>query len=212
MRVILDVSAEARANGIREDVRCDALDIFVTSNYVLKESLLPEPPFAPGQMRKGRTLLEHRHESAEIGIRSGACYQRVQMVRHEAVRDHFETVVVGSAEELSCCVSGIRSVREPSSTFESTSGEEIRVCANVVKSIEAPRSHHWCREKIQERFQILAALKGPPHKCDPACGTCGAGLLGPPSQAAPERAAPQTRQRPMTTVVTAASSGGGARW
>jgi hypothetical protein len=92
------------------------------------------------RVRITSALAEHVHEPQEIGIFGEAAQHRVQMVRHEHVRNYFYAVRGGRTQKFAARCFGDDVILEGAATVQGAHGAEDAVGTDVEGRIEFRRS------------------------------------------------------------------------
>ena len=95
MREVLRTLDEAGSHWIVENVSNKRVHALVRAQHAFVISVLPDGRDLKLSSRDERhSLFGHLHEPKKIGLRRSTLHREMEMVRHEAVRDYCERILV----------------------------------------------------------------------------------------------------------------------
>jgi len=130
-RVLARITTQPSPNRVQHDVLRDRADVVFISERIIPISVLPQPTAGVLAVMKSRRLPKYVCTPSRVRVRPFAFTQNVEMVGHEAVRDHFNHPVRRTVQKLGTTASTESDVGEPAMALERAHRDENRLCTEV---------------------------------------------------------------------------------
>ena len=167
LRILTWYFRETSPNRIGDDVPNQLDDVFVLSNSAVEEAVLPQTLTAALLVREARALLRQSNKAMEICVLRTGGNERVNVIRHEAVRRNCKPLRGGTLQKLQHYRADYAGVCEGSAPTIRADREEILTQTEIHVPVEAARSAH--ARKPNARF--LPGLKTRPPLCRRGAGS-----------------------------------------
>src|SRR2546425_13220468 len=100
MRVLAQCGGQTSPNRILENVAGNSFYVVLVAHDPFVIAFLPERPTECERLRRARTLLREFAKPSQISAVARSLDEKMDMVRHEAVRKNLEALVSGGTTHL----------------------------------------------------------------------------------------------------------------